>query len=650
MKRFILVLVAAFSMPSVSFAQAPVKGEVLEMTELSERRIRQSIQDYLGPESRAVVSVYYKEKGSIAPSPVPTTTTEQVIGNSNWMISGPYAPENPEQASATSGISIEMESVEVSIQVEKIVDAKGRAEIEKLAKEILRGVPVKVSVQSSLSPPVAQTVKERKDGEDAARKPASVNDVVDGALEKFTKRYGPFAPLAASLLLFLGVLIVAMMLRSSAKEISEGLKSMRPAVSNSGSQTISLNSPASGTSQIENKGPALPGGDARRPALPAATAMGGEVRKNLQFIETYLMETPLLFVRSVTDDPSDLMGLKFLVSKFSPEARTKLKELIGVERLLKASSYQAGEEVVGFNAGGWLQQLIEKIELKKLAGGTVIEEALSNDESLLLSNAAKDKLLEAALMVNTPAAWRVVTDFVSSDFLKARGRDFDRQMWSNVIKGSLVADSKQVHEAARQIIEIVRFSVSENTVLFKAQRERDEHFTKQLLPSLIDTILMQELGEDDEFIGFIVQETPEFAKTIRSTVWTPSRLNELSDDSLKSIFMGLDTEKKSYLLFAFPADHAKRFEGYLPEGNGKKIVMDAVARLKTTADQPLKDRSRALAREFLDYLRVEVMRGKMQLKEGALEGFESSGSGGRTRQADAEVIDVETEEPQRKAS
>jgi hypothetical protein len=639
-------------MPSVSFAQAPVKREVLEMTELSERRIRQSIQDYLGPDTRAVVSVYYKEKGLSAPSPVPTTTTEQVIDNSNWMISGPYAPENPEQASTTNGTSIEMESVEVSIQVEKIVDAKSRAEIEKLAKESLRGLPVKVSVQSSLSPPVAQVVKDRKEAEDAARKPASVSDVVDGALEKFTKRYGPFAPLAASLLLFLGVLIVAMMLRSSAKEIAEGLKSMRPAVSNSGSQTISLNSPVSGSPQIENKGStgALPGGDTRRPALPAATSMGGEVRKNLQFIESYLMETPLLFVRSVTDDPSDLMGLKFLVSKFSPEARTKLKELIGVERLLKASSYQAGEEVVGFNAGGWLQQLIEKIELKKLAGGTVIEEALSNDESLLLSNAAKDKLLEAALKVNTPAAWRVVTDFVSSDFLKARGREFDRQMWSNVIKGSLVADSKEVHEAARQIIDIVRFSVSENTVLFKAQRERDEHFTKQLLPSLIDSILMQELGEDDEFIGFIVQETPEFAKTIRTTVWTPSRLKDISDESLKSIFMGLDTEKKSYLLFAFPPEHAKRFEGYLPEGNGKKIVMDAVGRLKATADQPLKDRSRALAREFLDYLRVEVLRGKIQLKEGALEGIQSIGGGGRASPTEAEVIEVDTEESQRKAS
>jgi hypothetical protein len=360
------------------------------------------------------------------------------------------------------------------------------------------------------------------------------------------------------------------------------------------------------------------------------------------------MESPLLFVRSVTDDPADLMGLKFLVSKFSNEARAKLKELMGVERLLKASSFEAGDSVLGFNAAGWLQQLIEKIELKKLAGGTVIEEALSNDESLLLSNASQDKLLEAALKVNTPAAWRVVTDFLPMEFLKKRVRDFDRQMWTNVIKGSLVADVGEVNQAAKAVIDIVRMSVSENVVLFKAQRERDEHFSKRLLPPLIDTILGQELGEDDEFIGFIVAETPEFARVIRETVWTPSRLADLSDDSLKAVFLGIDNENKSYLVFAFPETVSKRLESFLPEGNAKKIVLDAVNRLRSTGDQALKDRARSLAREFMDHLRVGVLRGSIQLKEGALDA--PAPINAKPVETEAEVVAVETEEAPRKAS
>jgi len=326
----------------------------------------------------------------------------------------------------------------------------------------------------------------------------------------------------------------------------------------------------------------------------------------------------MLFVRSMSDDPSDLLGLKFMVAKFSPEARSKLKELLGMERILKASSYQAGEDVVGFDATGWIQQLIEKIELKKLAGGTVVEEALSSDESLLLSGVGAEGLFEAVLKVNTPAAWRVATDFLPPEELRRLGKGIDRAMWSNLVKGSLVHDRSEVHAAARQLIDLVRTGSSENVILFKAHRERDEHFTKRLLPSLVDAILSQELGEDDAFVEHILRDSPEFAKILRASLWTPSRLADVNDDSLKTVFLGLDNGQRSTLLYILPDPHAKRLESYLPDSLMKRIVLDGADKLKTTADTETRDRARAMAREFLDYLRVQVANGKVQLKVGEM--------------------------------
>ena len=133
-------------------------------------------------------------------------------------------------------------------------------------------------------------------------------------------------------------------------------------------------------------------------------------------------------------------------------------------------------------------------------------------------------------------------------------------------------------------------------------------------------------------------------------VWTPRRLDVVDDESLKGIFMGrVDNDKRALLLFIFPEKQSQRLERFLPDGNGKKIVLDIVAKYRERAkdDKELVAKAKAFAREFLDALRSGVLVGAVKLKEGALDAMTGAKRVSRAI-GDAEV--VEADPVDRKAS
>lgn len=581
-------------------AESVVRKDILEMTEQAERRIRQHLVDFMGPEERALVSVVINEKKS---DPATDSTPDASADRNNpWVLSGDYLP-----ASIESGFNQErdfiVDSADVSIQFERALDPLRQKEVEAIAGRVLKGIRTKVVINASLDPSV-------KGGN---RAPASLSG--PSFLDRFLKLLTSFMPIASAALVLLGLLAVGYMLKRSAEEIANGVKSIRPAQPKAGALGLSGPSPED-LKRLEDKntGKGEASHEGHRQGPPSVMS-GIELRKNLQAIERYLAESPLLFVRSVQDDATDLMGLKFLVSKVSDVAKQRMKNLMGVERILKASTFVAGEEVVGFDARGWVQELIEKIEIRKLAGGSVVEESLSAEESLLLQSAPQRDLFNVAIRLNSPSAWRVATDFMSSDFLRKNAGVLDESMWRLMVRGSGISDSNEVRSAARALIERVRVSVSENAVLSKSKKEGEDHFKRRILPSLVDSILMKELGDDDRFVEDLVSDAPDFGEILRQKVWTPSRLNQVADVDLKALFNRLDSnEKKAYLIFAMPAPHGARLQAFLPEGNSKKIVLDMVQRLNGTVDEEKRNQMRALAREFLDYLRAQSVSGQLRLQ------------------------------------
>ena len=366
-----------------------------------------------------------------------------------------------------------------------------------------------------------------------------------------------------------------------------------------------------------------------------------EGRRNIQVLEKYLREAPNLILRSLGDGPEDMLGLSYLVSRMSPESNALLKGLLGIEKLVKLNSYRAGDEVVGFDVNGWVQHLVERVEVKRLAGGDVIEESVTPDQSALLSNAGEEHLLQAAIELNQPAVWRVVSDFVSSDFLRRGGHGQDDLLWMGLVRGSRVTDPTQVRSAVRDLVEKVRTAASENAIQLREKIESRAHFSNRILPFLIESVMEREFGDDDRIVGQVVAEMPDFAELIYERIWTPRRLDDVTDAAMKEIFLGgsLDNERRAYLLFALPETQARRLEGLMSEGTMKKIVLDMAARLRTTADADKKASIRNWVREFLEAVRVQSLAGRIELK---------SNIKAAPRQTVSEVVDFG--EPERKAS
>lgn len=618
---FVIMTMVGLASP-LAKAQSP-KREALKMAELAERRIQSSIQNYLGPKSRSIVNVYVKEA-------VPVPGESSLAGSqSSWDLPGSYIPRAAESGDP-AGFSVA--SADIVIQVETNVTPDMQNEIRAISARVLRGMKTNIKVTASLEAPLAS--------QDAERTPASVDKT---PFELLLEKFGGAIPVVAALVVVVGMLaafgMLGVMLKSSAREIAEGIKIVRTQVTNSGSQKIELSGEFSRPGgAIENKPET-----AIRPMLPPLPLTGVEAQKQIDAIESYLVSMPLLFVRAFGDGPEDLMGLKFLVAKVSPEAKAKLKELLGTEKILKASRYQAGTEVVGFDARGWIQGLIERIEIRQLIGGSVVEESLNTEESLLLSTASEAALFEAALKSADSATWRVVTDFVSAEYLKKRSPELDEIMLEKLILSSAVIEQADVSRAAKNLIEVVRVSISETSVLGASRRDSEQHFEKKLLPSFVDAILSKELGEDDRLLARLSEIAPEFEKTLHEKIWTSVKLDLLSDETLREVFNRLDGERKAYLIYILPQKHATRLEGFIPEGNAKKISLDMVARLRQSADERKRESMKALAREFLDYLRVQVLNGTLRLKDGvSLPGSTPKIAASAPRSAEAEIVDAET--------
>ena len=627
---YLLMLVVS----SGASAQAPgASQELRDLTDFYERRVRQGVQDFLGPQARAVVNVYIKGQ-AVAPGE-PATSVDQVLqddGRATSLLVGPYFPSVSE--SRASGVAVEnefrIEAAEVSIQVDSAMTPEIREQLSAVVKATLREVPATVKVEATL-----QATTLAADSNSPGRAPASVEASGD-AWTLFAERFGTFVPLVSALILLLGVFAISSGLRSAAHEISEGIKTVRP-VSNPTPLPAAAIHPALPSPAERMRS----GGDDNAVSKSQAGGSPFELRRNVQILERYLRESPNLLLRSFGDAPEDILGLSYLISRMSPESNALLKDLLGVDRIAKLSAFRTSGEVIGFDVNGWIQNLVERVELKRLAGGDVIEESMTPDQSALLSNVGQDQLLRAAMRSDEPAVWRVVSEFVSSDFLRREGHTSDDQVWMGLVRGARVTDPSLVKVAVEKLVDELRSAASENAVQLREKNESREHFLRKILPMLLDTVVEREFGEDDRIVQHLLAETPDFEELVYERIWTPKRLDIVTDASLKTFLLGpsFDNERRAYLIYALPEAQARRLESLLPDGTMKKIVLDIASRLRTTADRDKKEGIRNWVRQFLDAVRVEVAEGRLETKD-------AGRSAARSVSADevVEVADADADE------
>jgi cell division protein FtsL len=594
-----------FGLSPQSHAQIQDK-ESLEMSVLAEQRIQKSVDNLLGPDSRAVVTVFIQNQKTEA---IQATENENPL-DVFWYLPGSYIQNaNPIEEKS------EIKKAEVVIQVEEEVPQESQNQIVSIAKRVLRGIDTEVEVVANLEAPMAPPTQ-------ASREPASFveEEKEKTELQKQLEKIQGAESIIAGILVLLGLLLafgfLGLMLKSSANSLTEGIKQISTKVSNSGSQKIEVSQDPNSLLPTNDENEAK-SDEKNRPLLPPHPFVGVEAETLIHSLEAYIKNSPIVFMRSVSEEAEDLLGLKFLISKISPEARQRVKEILGAEHILKAAAFQTSGEVIGFDARGWTQGLIEKIEIKILSGQGVVEEALDPEESLILASCPADSLFAEALKSQNPVVWRIATDFLSPSFLKSQSSDLDDDALKQIVSSAEVEDIEALSEAAKNLVEKLRLRAVEENVLGSSRSDALQHFNIKLLPAIAESVLSRELGEDDAVLESLIESSPDYQEILNEKIWTPSKLRQIPDDSLKEIFARIDEERKAYIIFKLPNEHKERLTGFVPKGNTKRIVLDLISKLEKTATDKKHEEMKNLTREFLDHLRGQHSNGKLALEKSA---------------------------------
>lgn len=621
MTWMLLLIFSLFGTVELLHAQMLDK-ENLELSVMAEDRIQKSVNNILGPNSRAVVNVYLQSKTEapvrdaieISTDSTAEDIQEDIAENTTpetpWYLPNSYVTQHSSQSSLSPMTS---RAAEVVVQVEEAVSADVQEQIAIVSRRILRGIPTQVEVLTNLEaalPPVS----------DSSRAPASLADAEPekelSEVQKLLEKIKGAEPIIAGLLVLVGLIMafgfLGLMLRSSAKSLTDGIKQINTRVTNSGSQKIEL----SKESRPEEEEPKKekPEVDSRpKPQLPPYPFVGEEAEKVIQTVEGYIKENPTTFMKSITDEGDDLSGLKFLISRISPESRLIVKEILGADHINKAAAHKNDEKIASFDARSWTQNLSEQIEIQLLAGKGVVEEAVNSEQSLVLSSSPPESLFTQALKAQSPVVWRIATEFLSNTYLQEHSDDLDDEALKFLVQSTETEDIAEISNAAKELVESLRDGSADQERLSPAKANSSQFFIEKILPAIAESVLSRELGEDDDALRTLMELSPEYSEILNERIWTPSKLKQIPDENLQEIFSGIDDERKASIIFKLPAEHKERLTSFVPKGNSKRIVADLITKLEKNASEKKHQEMKELTREFLDYLRSQFNLGKLPL-------------------------------------
>ncbi|MBS1984305.1 MAG: hypothetical protein JST16_09035 [Bdellovibrionales bacterium] len=611
--KFSLLLTLALSFVGfAAHAQVEVSTEAEQLKQSIEGKIQRTLDTYLGGKSKVIVNVRFR---------APTAKEDDAVANiDTWMDLGYVTAPNEGVASN----KIRFKAAEVDIRVSDQLDDATVQQIQLLANNALDGMnpDVKISRVAFLEPDALQAANGATPGKAADRTPASVTPEEPksevSVFEKLIQKYGALIPLAAALVLGLGLLlsssIASTVISRSAGEIAAGIRSMRATVSSNPEKPLTVAAPL---------GLDIKSSEVSAAKAPPVAPRLREHFKNLAFVKKTLLENPLAFVRVLGDSPEDQRGLKWLLANLDDAERASLKSVLGRERILTLT--QAINVEGPWDPASWLQGTVENAVLREVAGTSVVERALEGDQAFRLSMAPVEDLFQAVEESNDPASWRVALEFLPREKIGVVLRASDSSVWQRMLAGSDL-DRDALRQAAGRILDRVGQNARDPRTAVQAEDKR-RFYANILLDPAIDSILAKTLGEDDQFLDDLATMAPDFVALLRTKVWTPRSLDAVDHEALREAFLPLSPAQKMSVMLALPATVSQRFEDFLPEGTGRTIVLDQLRRARERQDLQEFDAATRLAREFLDYLRKQADSGRLALRKASTELPPVSGEG-----------------------
>jgi hypothetical protein len=512
-------------------------------------------------------------------------------------------PENARTRNSAKNTeqALEIESMRVSLQVTEDLDPKIIESAQALARETLARFNPEIRVTKYM--PIRAIPKN-----EAGRNPASsANPTEDKGSEEEKKDsaiegFKPFLPVLgtvlAALILTLGVIPIARAVKSSAAALAEAFRSMPSSFSSSLNQKNTVNSSGSlgggggKSDDPKDKSGATP---------PPAPVFLRDYARNTRLIQQVLSEAPLTLIQALRDNEEESSGLKWLIPSMNPTDQETLKRYLGQDRLNRIASSngdQARDKLV------WLQDLVERVLVKRMQGGSEVQKSLSADDMVRLVLAPTALLTQAVRQLATPAAWRILVDILEKQKLEEFLASFPTEEWSVVISAS-DATQADIQGAAQQLFQIL----SDLEARDSGNQKRTEFLRNTLLDPIVHLMMNKPLTEDETFLSNLSRTAPDMLELLKKELWTTRDLFRVPDDFLKQAIMGLSSEQRVSVLFALPDAEYARMEKIIPEGNARTIAISQVRRMKTKNDPSDIKSATVIGRQFLDYLRKESERG-----------------------------------------
>jgi len=332
-------------------------------------------------------------------------------------------------------------------------------------------------------------------------------------------------------------------------------------------------------------------------------------KRNLEFVRATLMESPAIFFAQLSLTGNDPAGLVALIPLLTATEQKQLQITINAD--WRAQLHSIGQTNPGkkpLDSALWMQSLVDRIAMAKLAGKRDLREILGKDRVTELLRADSDSLLRAAKAENSPAIWRLTTEIIAPEKLRSVVKIDELPILSSMLRSAEVSEDALVG-AADTLIDRLR----NLTTQLREEETRHAYYADTLAKPILHALTHSRGDVENKLIQILRQENPELYSFISQKYWTTEQLCQVPDAPLAKALSGYPVEDRAKLIYGIPTAMRTRLIELAPPGMARTILNDLIERAEKRNLSEELENAQTMAREFVEGLRKSAENGDFAL-------------------------------------
>jgi hypothetical protein len=341
---------------------------------------------------------------------------------------------------------------------------------------------------------------------------------------------------------------------------------------------------------------------------------GAAFRRNHAAFREALEQKPEILAQELQATPEDADGLRWLLPTLKPEEQESLRKWLGpakTRQLLAMAGTSAGDANDLLEARHrWLQHFVERVALRRVRGGSMVEAAVGAEMALQIS-AISVQDIETWLQDRTDAgAWRLAAEFIPAERFSRMLDRMEGDRWV-MLADAAEASDKDLAAAAKDLVDSKR---EKNPEVARKAEVRKDYFTRVLVDPLVAALKKRPLSEQEGLLEQFEASHPDLVEVVSSRFWSVRQVDRVPKDFLEKSFRALGTEEKVAVMASVPDALARKFRAWIPEGNVRLIIEDRVAKIHSRKDKKELAAITETAQQFVETLRLANISGAFDLE------------------------------------